>query len=141
MQPGDVAWVVMVHGGGADYEIEFVTLAGETVSVVPCRRRQCVPCGRRKSHARGWSDGRAKPRSRPRAGHLRTPSTIPDPRLALSMPFRAEHGEGRRPPQDRLFPRSLAAPRPTGLLPVDCVELHSTRRAVNLARDFLTSAH
>jgi Domain of unknown function (DUF4926) len=34
LRPGDVGWVVMVHGGGAGYEVEFVTLAGETVSVV-----------------------------------------------------------------------------------------------------------
>jgi hypothetical protein len=34
LQAGDVGWVVMVHGRGAGYEVEFVTLAGETVSVV-----------------------------------------------------------------------------------------------------------
>jgi Domain of unknown function (DUF4926) len=34
LQEGDVGWVVMVHGDGAAYEVEFVTLAGETVSVV-----------------------------------------------------------------------------------------------------------
>jgi hypothetical protein len=28
LQAGDVGWVVMVHGGGAGYEVEFVTLAG-----------------------------------------------------------------------------------------------------------------
>jgi hypothetical protein len=33
LQPGDVGWVVMVHAGGAGYEIEFVTLEGQTVSV------------------------------------------------------------------------------------------------------------
>jgi Domain of unknown function (DUF4926) len=32
LQPGNLGWVVMVHGGGAGYE--FVTLAGETLSVV-----------------------------------------------------------------------------------------------------------
>lgn len=30
----DMGWVVMVHGDGAGFEVEFVTLAGETVSVV-----------------------------------------------------------------------------------------------------------
>ena len=30
---GDVGWVVAVHRGGAGYEVEFTTLAGETVSV------------------------------------------------------------------------------------------------------------
>ena len=34
LQAGDVGWVVMVHAGGAGYEVEFVTLAGETISVV-----------------------------------------------------------------------------------------------------------
>ena len=34
LRAGDVGWVVMVHKGGAGYEVEFVTLAGETVSVV-----------------------------------------------------------------------------------------------------------
>jgi hypothetical protein len=34
LQAGDVGWVVMIHAGAVGYEIEFVTLAGETVSVV-----------------------------------------------------------------------------------------------------------
>jgi hypothetical protein len=34
LRTGDVGWVVMIHGAGAGYEIEFVTLAGETVSVL-----------------------------------------------------------------------------------------------------------
>jgi hypothetical protein len=34
LQAGDVGWVVMIHAAGAGYEIEFVTLTGETVSVV-----------------------------------------------------------------------------------------------------------
>ena len=34
LRAGDVGWVVMVHAGSAGYEVEFVTLAGETVSVV-----------------------------------------------------------------------------------------------------------
>jgi Domain of unknown function (DUF4926) len=34
LRTGDVGWVVMVHAGGAGYEIEFVMLSGETVSVV-----------------------------------------------------------------------------------------------------------
>ncbi len=33
LRAGDVGWVVMVHRDGAGYEVEFVTLAGETVSV------------------------------------------------------------------------------------------------------------
>lgn len=34
LEAGDVGWVVMIHGDHAGYEVEFVTLAGETVSVV-----------------------------------------------------------------------------------------------------------
>jgi hypothetical protein len=34
LRAGDVGWVVMIHAGGAGYEVEFVTLTGETVSVV-----------------------------------------------------------------------------------------------------------
>lgn len=34
LEAGDVGWVVMVHDGGRGYEVEFVTLAGKTVSVV-----------------------------------------------------------------------------------------------------------
>jgi len=34
LQAGDVGRVVMVHKAGAGYEVEFVTLTGETVSVV-----------------------------------------------------------------------------------------------------------
>jgi hypothetical protein len=33
-QAGDIGCVVMIHAGGAGYEIEFVTWADETVSVV-----------------------------------------------------------------------------------------------------------
>lgn len=38
LEAGDIGWVVMVHGDGVGYEVEFVTLTGETVSVVT------VPC-------------------------------------------------------------------------------------------------
>jgi hypothetical protein len=34
LRAGDIGCVVMVHGDGAGYEIEFVTLTGETISVV-----------------------------------------------------------------------------------------------------------
>ena len=34
LEAGDVDWVVMTHRGGKGFEVEFVTLAGETVSVV-----------------------------------------------------------------------------------------------------------
>jgi hypothetical protein len=34
LEAGDVGWVVLVHRGGAGFEVEFMTLAGETVSVM-----------------------------------------------------------------------------------------------------------
>jgi hypothetical protein len=34
LKAGDVGWIVMVHVDGAGYEVEFVTLTGETISVV-----------------------------------------------------------------------------------------------------------
>jgi hypothetical protein len=34
LEAGDVGWVVLVHRGGAGFEVEFLTLAEETVSVV-----------------------------------------------------------------------------------------------------------
>jgi len=34
LEAGDVGTVVHVHGEGAAYEVEFTTLAGETIAVV-----------------------------------------------------------------------------------------------------------
>jgi hypothetical protein len=34
LQSGDVGVVVSVHSGGRDYEVEFMTLAGKTLTVV-----------------------------------------------------------------------------------------------------------
>ncbi len=48
LQAGDVGWVVMVHASGTGYEVEFVTLAGETVSVVTVPARAVRPVGRRE---------------------------------------------------------------------------------------------
>ena len=53
LQPGDVGWVVMIHAASAGYEVEFVTLAGETVSVVTVPARAVRPVGRNEiAHAR-----------------------------------------------------------------------------------------
>jgi len=50
---GDVGWVVAVHRGGAGYEIEFLTLAGETVSVETVSVDRVRPVGRKEiAHAR-----------------------------------------------------------------------------------------
>lgn len=34
LKAGDIGTVVLVHNGGAGYEVEFVTLSGETVAVI-----------------------------------------------------------------------------------------------------------
>ncbi len=34
LQQGDIGTVVLIHQGGAGYEVEFVALDGETVAVV-----------------------------------------------------------------------------------------------------------
>ena len=34
LQAGDIGTVVLVHQGGAGYEVEFMTLDGETLAVV-----------------------------------------------------------------------------------------------------------
>jgi hypothetical protein len=34
LRAGDVGWVVLLHDEGGGYEVEFVTLAGQTLSVV-----------------------------------------------------------------------------------------------------------
>jgi hypothetical protein len=53
MEAGDVGWVVMVHADGAGYEVEFVTLTGETISVVMVPARAVRAVGEKEiAHAR-----------------------------------------------------------------------------------------
>ncbi|HYU13293.1 MAG TPA: DUF4926 domain-containing protein [Stellaceae bacterium] len=53
LETGDVGWVVMVHAEGVGYEVEFVTLAGETVSVVTVPARAVRPVRAKEiAHAR-----------------------------------------------------------------------------------------
>ena len=40
LEAGDIGTVVHVHTGGAGYEVEFITLAGETLAVVTLRHAQ-----------------------------------------------------------------------------------------------------
>ncbi|MEH2182712.1 DUF4926 domain-containing protein [Nostoc sp.] len=40
--------VVLVHQGGKGYEVEFVTLDGETVAIVSLHSIQICPIGRRE---------------------------------------------------------------------------------------------
>jgi len=53
LQAGDVGWVVMVHAAGAGYEVEFVTLTGETISVVTVPAETVRPAQAKEiAHAR-----------------------------------------------------------------------------------------
>lgn len=50
---GDVGTVVLVHASSAGYEVEFMTLAGETLAVIFLSPGQLRPIGRREiAHAR-----------------------------------------------------------------------------------------
>lgn len=43
LERGDLGTVVLAHAGGEGYEVEFVTLGGETVAVVSLRASQVRP--------------------------------------------------------------------------------------------------
>ena len=56
LKAGDLGTVVLVHTHGG-YEVEFMTLAGETVAVVSLSPDQVRPVGRREiAHARSVTD-------------------------------------------------------------------------------------
>jgi hypothetical protein len=53
LRQGDIGTVVLVHRGGEGFEVEFVTLDGETVAVVTLVASQLRPIGRREiAHVR-----------------------------------------------------------------------------------------
>lgn len=53
LQSGDVGTIVMVHDKNAGYEVEFVTLVGETVAVVTLPADFVRPIGEREiAHVR-----------------------------------------------------------------------------------------
>jgi len=53
LKAGDIGTVVHIHDGGAGYEAEFMTLAGETVAVTTLLPDQLRPIARRDiAHAR-----------------------------------------------------------------------------------------
>ena len=53
LQAGDIGTVVHIHEGGAGYEVEFMTLAGETVAVTTLLPRQLRAIARREiAHVR-----------------------------------------------------------------------------------------
>ena len=53
LEAGDVGTVVLVHSGGAGYEVEFVALDGETIAVVSAHPHQIRSAASREvPHAR-----------------------------------------------------------------------------------------
>ena len=47
LEAGDIGTVVHIHNGGAAYEVEFVTLTGETVAIVTVEASQVRALNRR----------------------------------------------------------------------------------------------
>ena len=47
MRSGDIGTVVHIHQGGAGYEVELMTLTGETVAVITLLPTQVRPIARR----------------------------------------------------------------------------------------------
>ena len=45
LQAGDLGTVVLVHGKGAAYEVEFLTLKGRTLAVVTLEASEVRPIG------------------------------------------------------------------------------------------------
>lgn len=53
LKAGDIGTVVHIHKAGAGFEVEFMTLAGETVTVVTLLPDQIRPIARREiAHVR-----------------------------------------------------------------------------------------
>ena len=53
LEAGDICTVVHIHKGGEGYEVEFMTLTGETVALVTLLAGQVRPFNRRDlSHTR-----------------------------------------------------------------------------------------
>jgi hypothetical protein len=53
LEPGDVGVIVHIHGDGSAYEVEFMTLDGETVGVETVNAGNLRPVGEREiPHAR-----------------------------------------------------------------------------------------
>jgi hypothetical protein len=53
LESGDIGTVVLIHQGGAGYEVEFMTLDGETVAVMSLPASQVRPISRKEiAHAR-----------------------------------------------------------------------------------------
>jgi len=48
LEQGDIGTVVLVHQGGKGYEVEFVTLDGETVAIVSLHSIEVRAIGKRE---------------------------------------------------------------------------------------------
>jgi Domain of unknown function (DUF4926) len=54
---GDIGVVVMIHQGGEGFEIEFITLTGESIGVETLNKTQVRPIGNREiSHVRNLAE-------------------------------------------------------------------------------------
>ncbi len=54
---GDIGTIVMVHNGGAGYEVEFMTLSGETVAVSTLLKEQIRPIKQKEiAHVRQMAE-------------------------------------------------------------------------------------
>ena len=62
LKQGDIGTVMLVHRGGDGYEVEFITLDGETVGILSLFASQVRPLGRREiANARPLEERRAQP--------------------------------------------------------------------------------
>lgn len=52
LRAGDVGTVVMVHGEGDAFDVEFVAWNGETIALVTLRASDVRPIGREMPHVR-----------------------------------------------------------------------------------------
>ncbi len=53
LKAGDIGTVVHIHENGAGYELEFITLDGETIAIVTLLQSQVRPVAKREiPHAR-----------------------------------------------------------------------------------------
>ena len=53
LKAGDIGTVVNIHENGAGYDLEFMTLAGETIAIVTLLASQVRPAAKREiPHAR-----------------------------------------------------------------------------------------
>ena len=75
LEAGDMGTVVHIHDGGAGYEVEFMTLTGQTVAIVTLIANDVRPLGNKDlAHTREWENGMSHP-----ALTAREPGDAPDP--------------------------------------------------------------